>query len=113
MNPIGGQKQNFQLNKNSNAKDSIGIEIELDKSSSNMNVVESKNFKRFKVIDFNENTNFWKAIEFDDRVYKVRNAESERIDLQIPNILSSEDWPDKAHFEDMINSEIIDLNLDW
>lgn len=48
----------FQLNKNSNAKESIGIEIELDRSSSNMNVVESKNFKRFKVIDFNETTNF-------------------------------------------------------
>lgn len=81
----------FQLNKNSNAKDSIGIEIELDRSSSNMNVVESKNFKRFKVIDFNESTNFCKAVEFEDRVYKVRNAEGERIDLQLPDILASED----------------------
>ena len=103
----------FQLNKNTNAKDSIGIEIELDKSSSNMNVVESKNFKRYKVIDFNENTNFCKAIEFDDRVYKVRNAEGERIDLQLPNILATEDWPDKAHFEDLINSEITDLKNTW
>jgi len=48
----------FQDNKNSNAEGSVGIEIELDRSSSNMNIVESKTFKRFKVVGFNETTNF-------------------------------------------------------
>lgn len=72
-----------------------------------MSVVESKSFKRYKVIDIKDN--FCRAIEFEDRSYKVRNAEGERIDLKLPAILESADCPDKSHFEDLINSEITDL----
>jgi endopeptidase La len=103
----------FPENKNLNAKDAVGIEIELDRSSSNMNVVESKTFKRFKIIDFNETTNFCKAIEFEDRTYKVRNEEGEKIEMQLQDILASEQCPDKSHFEDLINSEITDLKNIW
>jgi hypothetical protein len=74
----------FANNKNSNAKDAIGIEIELDRSSSNMNVVESKSFKRYKVLNFDETTNFCKVIEFEDRSYKVRDAEGERVEMKFP-----------------------------
>lgn len=103
----------FLGNKNSNAGGAIGIEIELDKGSTNMNVVESKSFKRFKVLEFNETTNFCKAVEFEDRTYKVRNAEGERVEMLLPDILASEDCPDRAHFEDLINSEITDLKNTW
>jgi endopeptidase La len=103
----------FLNNKNSSAEGAIGIEIELDRSSSNMNVVESKSFKRFKVIGFNETTNFSKCIEFEDRTYKVRNEEGEKVDMKLPDILASEECPDKGHFEDLINSEITDLKNTW
>lgn len=103
----------FLNNKNSNAQESIGIEIDLDRSSSNMNVVESKSFKRYKVISFDETTNFSKCVEFEDRNYTVRNAEGERVDMKLPEILASEDCPDKGHFEDLINSEITDLKNTW
>jgi len=103
----------FINNKNSNAKEAIGIEIELDRSSSNMNVVESKSFKRYKVIDFNEKTNFCKAVEFEDRTYRVRNSEGEKVDMRIEEIFVNDQCLDKSHFEDLINSEIADLKNTW
>ncbi|CAI2378439.1 unnamed protein product [Moneuplotes crassus] len=103
----------FLANKNSNAKEAIGIEIELDRGSSNMNVVESKSFKRFKVISYDDQTNFVKAVEYGDRLYRVRNSEGEKVDMTLEEIFESENCPDKPHFEDLINSEISDLKNTW
>ena len=101
----------FPGNKNSEAPGSIGIEILLDQNSANMNVVESKSFRRYKVIDVKDN--FSRCVEFTDRTYKVRDEEGERVEMTMEQILSSEDSPDKAHFEDLINSEITDLKNTW
>ena len=102
----------FLENKNSEAPGSIGIEVELDTSSpTNMSVVESKNFKRYKVIDLKDN--FCRAIEFEDRLYGVKNSEGEKVKMSMPDILASEDLPDKSIFEDLINSEITDLKNTW
>lgn len=103
----------FNGNKNSNAKDAIGIEIEIDRSTSNMNVVESKVFKRYKVLNFDEDTNFCECVEFEDRTYKVRNSEGDTVEMQLNEILEGEDCKDKTQFEDLINSEITDLKNTW
>jgi hypothetical protein len=52
----------FEDNKNGNALGAIGIEIDLQKRN-NMQFVETKGMKRFKIVEYDDLTNFAKAIE--------------------------------------------------
>ncbi len=59
----------FPLNSNTNAMDTVGIEIEIVKSSANnIAVVQSNSCRRFKVREYNELTNFCAAEEFEDAI---------------------------------------------
>lgn len=57
----------FEKNKNSNAEDAIGIEIQLT-SSKSMHVVENRSFSRFKILSYDPKTNFCRAVPFHDNV---------------------------------------------
>ena len=60
----------FSENKNENAAGSCGIEIELVKKNS-LNYVESKNFRRYSVLSFDEASNFCEAQEVVDAVSEL------------------------------------------
>jgi len=50
-----------------NAPDSVGIEIEIIKKN-NITVVESNSNKRYKVLHYDELTNFCQAEEYTDEI---------------------------------------------
>lgn len=53
----------FEKNSNSNAKNAVGIEIEIIKKN-NITIIESNSSKRFKVVDYDANTNFSIAVPY-------------------------------------------------
>ena len=63
----------FPDNNNSLAQDAVGIEIEISKKN-NITVVESNTHKRFKVLSYDEATNFSQAEEYEDTLSTVTNG---------------------------------------
>lgn len=53
----------FEKNNNSNAKGAVGIEIEIIKKN-NITIIESNSNKRYKVIDYDPNSNFSTAVPY-------------------------------------------------
>jgi hypothetical protein len=87
----------FEKNSNSNAKDAVGIEIEIIKKN-NITIIESNSSKRFKVLDHDANSNFSTAIAYED-------------EDSIP-LLKDVDESDQRH-KDLLMSEVFELKNTW
>lgn len=53
----------FEKNMDQNAKNAVGIEIEIIKKN-NITIIESNSNKRYQVVDFNSSTKFCKAVPY-------------------------------------------------
>jgi hypothetical protein len=80
----------FLNNSNSNAIDTVGIEIEISKRN-NITIVESNSNKRYKIKSYDEVTNFCMAEEYSDEItlHNGSNTTSE-IDSKYKDLLMSE-----------------------
>lgn len=88
----------FPDNKNEFAQDSIGIEIEISKKN-NITQVESNSHKRFKVLSYDEASNFCEVEEYIDTVPLKEGSKAELI---------SQD-----KLRDLLNSELYELKNIW
>jgi len=87
----------FEKNSNSNAENSIGIEIEIIKKN-NITIIESNSNKRFKVINFNSTTNFCEAVPYED-------------EDSIP--LLKDPKENDQRYRDLLMSEVFELKNTW
>jgi len=55
----------FEKNSNTNATESVGVEIE-KKKKNNITIVESKKNQRYRVLEFDSGSNFCSVIPYDD-----------------------------------------------
>lgn len=67
----------------------MGIEIEISKKN-NITVVESNTHKRFKVLSFDETTNFSQAEEYEDMMSTVTNGKEPISQDKVKDLLTSE-----------------------
>ena len=70
----------FDENSNSNAEGACGIEVELVKKN-NLNYVESKNFRRYTVLSFDETSNFCDAQEVVDQLGELSSEQQQNLVL--------------------------------
>jgi len=87
----------FKKNSNSNAEDAVGIEIEIIKKN-NITIIESNTNKRFKVLDYNANTNFSQAVPYDD-------------EDSLPMLKDPQE--NDQRYKDLLMSEIFELKNTW
>ncbi len=87
----------FLNNSNSNAQDTVGIEIEITKRN-NITIVESNSNKRFKIKSYDELTNFSIAEDYEDNII-------------VPNINKNNEMDPK--YKDLLMSEIFELKNIW
>lgn len=80
----------FPQNNNSMAKDTVGIEIKITKKN-NLTTIESFNTRRFRVEEFDSNTNFCQAQEFTDLTFEQTFGKSKTgVKLDPKDLLASE-----------------------
>lgn len=87
----------FEKNSNQNALNAVGIEIDIIKKN-NITVIESNSSQRFKVLEYDVNTNFAMAVPFED-------------EDSLP-ILQDPDENDQR-YKDLLMSEIFELKNTW
>lgn len=75
----------------------MGIEIEIIKKN-NITIIESNSNKRFKVLDYDPNSNFSTAVPFQD-------------EDSIPMMKGEEHSDDK--YKDLLQSEVFELKNTW
>ena len=78
----------FLNNTNSNAIDTVGIEIEITKRN-NITIVESNSNKRYKIKSYDELSNFCVAEDYDDSLI-ISVAKGGEIDPKYKDLLMSE-----------------------
>lgn len=89
----------FEKNQNANARDAVGIEIEIVKKN-NITIIESNSNKRFKVLEYDVNTNFCKAVPYDD-------------EDSIPLLKTNENENEDMRYRDLLQSEVFELKNTW
>lgn len=87
----------FPDNNNTQAQDAVGIEIEISKKN-NITVVESNTHKRFKVVSYDEASNFSQAEEYEDLK---------------PTVGKGKDGISQDKLKDLLNSELYELKNIW
>lgn len=79
----------FLNNSNTNAVDTVGIEIEITKRN-NITIVESNSNKRYKIKSYDEISNFCIAEEYEDAMTATVLSKDREIDPKYKDLLMSE-----------------------
>ena len=74
---------------NTNAPETVGIEIEITKRN-NITIVESNSCKRYKIKNYDEITNFCVAEDYDDNLIVPHIDKNNEIDPKYKDLLMSE-----------------------
>lgn len=94
----------FNNNNNANAIETVGIEIEITMRN-NITVVESNSNKRYKIISYDELTNFCKAEEYQD-VLDLPGGSGTDASGQQDGVITSK-------YKDLLMSELFELKNLW
>lgn len=97
----------FSNNNNSNALDTVGIEIEITMRN-NITVVESNTNRRYKIKSYDEATNFSMAEEYADEVINPVSGSSipSESNTNSEGVLESK-------YKDLLMSELFELKNLW
>jgi hypothetical protein len=101
----------FLNNSNTNAIDTVGIEIEITKRN-NITIVESNSSKRYKIKSYDEISNFCIAEEYEDTMLPTVINKDKDIDPKYKDLLMSELYELKNlwfMFNKKINSMLVIL----
>jgi len=101
----------FQNNSNTNAIDTVGIEIEITKRN-NITIVESNSNKRYRIKSYDEISNFCIAEDYEDTMLPTVISKNSEIDPKYKDLLMSELYELKNiwfMFNKKINSMLVIL----